>query len=128
MCILVVEDEPLIRLIVVEELTDSGFEVCEAETGDLAAGIIDASEPALSMLITDLHMPGKLDGFAVAGLVRQRYPEAPIIFTTGRPDLARRSLQLRSNEALLSKPFVPSQLVAVVRHLLRNTAAGPRSD
>ena len=125
MCILVVEDEPLIRLIVVEELTDNGYEVCEAETGDVAAGIIDADRHALSMLITDVHMPGKLDGFAVASLVRERYPDVPIIFTTGRPDLARGSLQLRGNETLLSKPFVPSQLVAVVHHLLRTSPVGP---
>ncbi len=119
MCILVVEDEALIRLIVVEELTESGFEVCEAETGDAAVGIIDAGRRRLSLLITDVHMPGKLDGFGVASLVRDRYPDAPIIFTTGRPDIARDFVQLRRNEALLSKPFVPSELIAVVRQLLR---------
>ena len=119
MCILVVEDEPLIRLIVVEELTESGFEVCQAETGDAAVGMNDAGRRNLSLLITDVHMPGKLDGFAVATLVRDRYPNAPIIFTTGRPDVARDFVQLRRNEALLSKPFVPSELIAVVRQLLR---------
>lgn len=124
MCILVVEDEPLIRLIVVEELTDHGYEVCEAETGDMAARILEAGRPCLSMLITDLHMPGKLDGFAVATLVRERYPLAPIILTTGRPDLARDVFTLRDNETLLSKPFLPSQLVAAVRHLLVPSPSG----
>ena len=90
----------------------------------MAAGIIDGDRYPLSMLITDVHMPGKLDGFAVASLVRDRYPNVPIIFTTGRPDLARGTLQLRGNETLLSKPFVPSQLVAVVRHLLRADRVG----
>ena len=118
MGILVVEDEALIRLIVVEELTDRGFQVFEAETGDIAATMIRADGRAVSLLITDLHMPGRLDGFAVASLVRKHYPEAPIIFTTGRPDIARDLVQLRANDALLSKPFVPSQLIALVRQLL----------
>ena len=123
MCILVVEDEALIRLIVVEELTDRGFEVCEADTGDAAADVI-AGHGNLSMLITDVHMPGTLDGFAVASLVRDRYPRAPIIYTTGRPDIARDQVKLRPNDVLLSKPFVPSELIAVVRQLLHVEGPG----
>ncbi len=125
MCILVVEDEALIRLIVVEELTERGFTVCEADTGDAAADMI-AGQASLSMLITDVHMPGALDGFAVASLVRDRYPKVPIIFTTGRPDIARDQVKLRDNDVLLSKPFVPSELIAVVRQLLH--LEGPGSD
>ena len=118
MCILVVEDEPLIRLIVVEELIDHGYEVREAESGDVAANII-TSDVHVSMLITDLHMPGKLDGFAVASLVRAHHPHAPIIFTTGRPDVARSLVKLRGRDALLSKPFVPSELLAMISQRLR---------
>ena len=124
MCILVVEDEPLIRLIVVEELIDQGYEVCEAESGDVAAGIIGDRMHDVMMLITDLHMPGKLDGFAIASLVKTHYPHAPIIFTTGRPDVAQRRIQLRCNDALLSKPFVPSELIAMIGQLLRHRSAG----
>ncbi len=119
MCILVVEDEPLIRLIVVEELTDLGYDVCEAESGDAAASIIHGHARSVSMLITDVHMPGSLDGFAVASLVRAHYPDAPIIFTTGRPDVARSFAKLRDNDALLSKPFLPSELIAMICQLLR---------
>ena len=127
MCILVVEDEDLIRLIVVEELIDRGFEVCEAETGDQAAGIIAAAESVITLLITDVHMPGMLDGFAVANLVRTHYPDAPIIFTTGRPDIAHGAVRLRDRDALMSKPFVPSQLIATVLQLLPHPEQGSPS-
>ena len=119
MCILVVEDESLIRLIMVEELTDLGYDVCEADSGDIAADIINEHSCAVSMLVTDIHMPGSLDGFAVASLVREHYPDAPIIFTTGRPDVAHGFANLRDNDALLSKPFLPSELIAMIGRLLR---------
>ena len=121
MCILVVEDEPLIRLILVEELEEAGFAVCEADSGDMAARLIQSPAAPFTLLITDLHMPGKLDGLQVAQMMRQRFPEAPIIYTTGRPDVMDQVGQLRTNDAVLSKPFVPSKLMTVVRHLLETS-------
>jgi len=70
MCILVVEDEFLIRLIVAEELAENGFAVCEAENGDRASALIAAQPDAFTLLVTDVHMPGKLDGIEVARLLR----------------------------------------------------------
>ena len=66
MCILVVEDEPLIRMIVVEELEDAGFHVCEAASGDDAVSYLESPPAPLTMLITDIHMPGKLSGIEIA--------------------------------------------------------------
>lgn len=74
LCILFVEDEPLIRLILAEELTDAGFEVCQAENGDEAVKLIRDSPIAFTLLITDIHMPGERDGVAVARLMHRQNP------------------------------------------------------
>lgn len=118
MCILVVEDEFLIRLMLAEELTESGFAVCEAENGDRASALIAAQPDAFTLLVTDVHMPGKLDGIEVARLLREHRPDIPIIYTTGRPDVIDALGPLGEQEVLIPKPFAPSELLAVVRRLL----------
>ncbi len=127
MCILVVEDELLIRVIVAEELADAGFAVCEAEDGTQAAALIRDPPGAFSLLITDIHMPGSLDGIAVARLMRARYPLVPIIYATGRPDVLNAMGRLGEREALVPKPFLPSELLRVAKRLIAEyrEAGGP---
>ncbi len=115
MCILLVEDDVLIRLLLSEELLDAGFAVQEAVNGEQAVHLIQHPPAPFSLLITDIHMPGPLSGKEVATLMRQRHPELPIIFTTGRPDVVG---TLGPRDTLLSKPFTPSALLGVVRRLL----------
>ena len=62
--ILVVEDEDLIRELLVEFLADAGFEVDQASNGDDAARLIEAD--GCQLLVTDVHMPGKLNGLELA--------------------------------------------------------------
>jgi DNA-binding response OmpR family regulator len=119
-CILVVEDEVFIRLIVSEELEEAGFEVCQAANGDEAARLISDSTRPFTMMITDIHMPGQLDGLQLATIMRGRFPAAPIVYTTGRPDVVAELESLRDNDVLLSKPFVPSKLLGLVRQLLHS--------
>jgi DNA-binding response OmpR family regulator len=122
MCILLVEDEFLIRLIVAEALAEAGYAVCEAESGDRAAVMIEARPDAFILLVTDIHMPGSRDGIAVAHFLRERRPEVPVIYTTGRPGvlngLRDGAGRLGHRAALVAKPFAPSELLAVVRRLL----------
>lgn len=126
MCILLVEDEFLIRLIVAEELVESGFEVHEAENGDQAAALIaEAGPDAFRLLVTDVHMPGSLDGIGVARLLRDRYPDIPVIYMTGRPGVLNGVGRLGSKDVLVAKPFIPSELLAVVRRLLDGGKDGP---
>ncbi len=122
MCILVVEDEPLIRMIVVEELLDAGFRVWQAASGDTALPYIIAPPAPILLLITDIHMPGRLNGIEIATILRDRHPEVPIVYTTGRPDVVERLGWLRAQDALLSKPFIPSKLMTIVRQLLHSAS------
>jgi DNA-binding response OmpR family regulator len=117
-CILIVEDEDLIRLILAEELEDAGFDVCQAEDGDAAAALIAKPPTPFSLLVTDIHMPGRLDGLEVGRLMRNRHPAVPIIYMTGRPDALALIGSLRAKDSFLLKPFTPSRFLAVARRLL----------
>ena len=118
MCILLVEDEWLIRTMVAEELMEGGFRVREAADGDRAAVLIVQDPAAYTLLVTDIHMPGSLDGIGVARLVRAVRPDLPVIYTTGRPDALNHLQPLGPGEVLLRKPFALADLVATARRLL----------
>ena len=118
MCILLVEDEWLIRTMFAEELMERGFTVREAENGDQASALIKADPAWYVLLVTDIHMPCRLDGIGVARLLRARRPDLPVIYTTGRPDALNALQPLGAKEVLLCKPFALSALLAAVRRLL----------
>jgi CheY-like chemotaxis protein len=118
MCVLVVEDEVLVRDILVEALTSCGHDVCETSTGDDAAILIENPPKTFTLLITDIHMPGQRDGIDVAHLLRQHHPSLPIIYTTGRSDALAAIGPLGPRDAVVLKPYTPSQIMDVVRQLL----------
>ena len=118
MCILLVEDEWLIRTMMAMEMMDGGFAVREAENGDQALALISQDPSVFSLLVTDIHMPGSLDGIGVARLLRQRRPDIPVIYTTGRPDVLNSHRLLEGKDVLLCKPFESTDLLAAVRRLL----------
>ncbi len=118
MYVLVVEDDALIRLILVEELEDAGYLVREAETGDEAVALLDTLDTPLGVVVTDIHMPGSRSGLDVAAYVRDRMPGVPVIFTTGRPDAMKNKVVLGPGQALVRKPYVPAQVVEEIRSLI----------
>ncbi len=118
MCILVVEDDFLIRAILVEELLDAGYTVKETATGDEAVELLATIDPPLRVLITDIHMPGTRDGIEVAAAVRSTYPTVPIIYTTGRPDALNQVRNLGAHEYLVRKPYIPSDIITRIETLL----------
>ena len=115
--ILLVEDEFLIRLLLCETLLEEGFAVTEASDGAEAVVALEANG-GFDLLLTDVHMPGQLDGMAVAQHARARQPGLPVIFATGRPEVLRAFGPLGDREVVLSKPFSPSEAVRVVERLL----------
>jgi DNA-binding response OmpR family regulator len=114
----------LIRLILAEEITDAGFDVCQAENGDEAVKLIENSAMAFTLLVTDIHMPGARDGVAVARLMRRQNVRIPVIYTTGRPDIFNEGEIVADNEVVLAKPFLPSELVRTARRLLGGESVG----
>ena len=106
------------RLVLAEELAREGFAVCQAENGDQAIAFLQNPPAAFTLLITDIHMPGHLNGLDVARRMRRQHPEVPIIYTTGRPEALDGFDDLGAREVLVEKPYAPAELMATVRQLL----------
>lgn len=111
--VLVVEDEYLIRMTLAEALNEEGFEVLEAETGDAALPMLQ-SDPGIELLLTDIQLPGMLNGKALAEKAREALPSLPIIFMTGRPDPGNPATPL---EVYISKPYTLTDICEAARRL-----------
>lgn len=118
--VLLVEDEALVRLILAESLEDCGFQVVEAGTGDEAAQLIDAGD-AFDLVVTDIQMPGCLDGIAVARHVRRFRADIPVIYVTGRPESMSGVGALGPYDALVLKPYGPHDVMTAITRLLRRS-------
>ena len=118
--ILVVEDDPLIQTIVEDALTDGGFEIAIASSGETAVESLNASDTKYRALVTDINLGrGKMDGWEVARRAREINPEFPIIYMTG-DSAAEWASKSVPNSILLTKPFAPAQLVTAVSQLLNS--------
>jgi len=80
--ILVVEDEPVLRLVAVGDIEDAGMIALEASNGSQALEIL-AAQPAIDFLFTDIDMPGAVDWVALATIVQRRYPSIKVILVSG---------------------------------------------
>src|ERR1700759_4858283 len=122
--ILVVEDDHLVQSVVEERLTDGGFEIVIASSGENAVELLDASEGKYRALVTDIHLgSGKVDGWDVARHAREIDPNFPVVYMSGK-DAADWASKGVPNSIMLAKPFAPAQLVTAVSQLL-NTPPPP---
>ncbi|TNC09079.1 response regulator [Methylobacterium terricola] len=111
---LVAEDEPLVRMEAADVLGDAGFDVLEASTTPAALAFLEM-HPEITLLFTDVVMPGPIDGLALAHEVRRRWAEVKIIIVSGRvtPDPA----QLPEGARFLEKPYDPNRVARMVREM-----------
>jgi len=119
--VLVVDDEPIVREVVVSYLEREGYRTLEAGDGDAARAVIER-EP-LALVILDVMLPGT-DGFELCRWVRAR-SDLPVILLTARGDETDRivGLELGADD-YVTKPFSPRELAARVRTVLRRAAPG----
>jgi len=110
-CILVVEDELLIRLMVSEELRDAGYDVIEAFNADEALAVLN-TRGHIDLIFSDVRMPGPLDGIDLLALVKKAHPSLPVIITSANlhPDVAITNGAAR----FLPKPYISEQVMSAV--------------
>ena len=111
--VLVVEDEPHLREAVSEALALEGFSVVQAADGDEAAGLIDHPD-RFDLLLTDVQMPGRLDGLGVAARARARQPDLPIVVATGLRGSQPGVDRLQPRCALVMKPYGLEAILAAI--------------
>jgi two-component system, response regulator PdtaR len=110
--ILIVEDEPLVRLCAVEAVEASGYEVVEAANADEAIAILE-SRTDIRVIFTDIHMPGSMDGLKLAHAVRHRWPPIKIIVTSGCERIAPEDLP--DGGRFFAKPYDPAEIRETLR-------------
>ncbi|MGA2542338.1 MAG: response regulator [Verrucomicrobiota bacterium] len=117
--ILVVEDEPSLRLLVRKVLERSGFEVLEAASGRAALELWDQDKPHVDLLLTDMVMPDGMSGRQLAERLKADNPALKVLYTSGySTELLGKDLGLQEGANFLQKPYPPSKLVQTVRTAL----------
>lgn len=114
-CVLVVDDEVLIRLVVADTLRDEGYSVVEAASGDEAYELLAAGVPA-DLMVTDIQMPGELDGIALARAARKLRPELLIVFSSAQMVAPDSVADVASG--FLPKPYATIPLLNLTQRLL----------
>jgi CheY-like chemotaxis protein len=114
--VLVVDDEALIRLNACDAIEDAGHATLEARNSDEAIRILEA-HPEISVVVTDIQMPGSMDGVGLAQLIDSRWPLIPIIVSSGH--VAPSANALPRKVIVLAKPYLARILATVVTNAAR---------
>jgi CheY-like chemotaxis protein len=119
--VLVVDDDVVVRMAISENLRDAGFQVLEATSAHDALGVMLAGMP-IDVLLTDLQMPGAMDGFGLALAARGSAPDMKVlVMSSFLPESTGARL---SPFAFIEKPFRPQVLIDRVRTMLGEDEGG----
>lgn len=110
--VLVVDDEPLIRMYAVDVLEDEGIRTLEAGDATQALAMLEA-HPEITVLFTDINMPGPLDGLELARRVHERRADVQLILTSGK--VRPRQADLPNDGHFLEKPYEAAALTGLIR-------------
>ena len=113
--ILIVDDDLLIRMNALEMIEDAGFEVVEAASADEAIAILERRLD-ITVVFTDIQMPGTMDGLKLAAAVRDRWPPIKIVATSGHVTLGPDDLP--EGGRFLQKPYSPTEITKTLRELI----------
>ncbi len=108
--VLIVDDEPFIRLHACGVMEEAGYPTMEA--GDAAEAMRMLADGRITIVITDIEMPGSMDGLDLARRVRATWPHIAVIVSSGRR--LPRPEELPEEISFLSKPFSPERLLSLV--------------
>ncbi|WP_114226964.1 MULTISPECIES: response regulator [Sphingomonas] len=111
--LLLVEDEILVRIFIAEILRDEGFEVLEAATSEEALRQFRA-HPRISLVVSDVKMPGPIDGVQLSFAIKALEPHKPLILVSADFDLGTP----HSADVFLPKPFQPAELIFLIKQAI----------
>jgi CheY-like chemotaxis protein len=117
--VLIVEDDFLIRMNAAEMIADAGFDVVEAASADEAILVLE-DRFDITVVFTDIQMPGSMDGLKLAAAIRGRWPPIKIVATSGLVDV--RQDDLPEGGRFLPKPYSPEQIIRTLRELANPAA------
>jgi CheY-like chemotaxis protein len=109
--VLVVDDEPFIRMNAMDMLEDAGFSVLESADADDALSVL-AKHPEIGVLFTDINMPGTMDGLDLARRVHELRPAVHLIITSGkvRPSVA----EIPDSGQFIEKPYQQDKFIRLI--------------
>jgi CheY-like chemotaxis protein len=112
--VLIVEDDPLLRMLAVEVIEEAGFVALEAGDADEAVALLE-SRPDIVLLFTDINMPGSMDGLKLAHAVRDRWPPVKILVVSGQ--VRPRQADLPADCQFIEKPYRAAAMLEELRLL-----------
>ena len=113
-----IDDEPTVRMLMVEVLEEAGYIVLEAQDGPAGLKILQ-SDAAIDLLITDVGLPGGINGRQVADAARETRPDLKVLFVTGYAENAAIGNGLLDvGMQVITKPFVMAALGNKVRDMI----------
>jgi CheY-like chemotaxis protein len=110
--VLIVEDEPLLRMLAVDLVEEAGFEAVEA-AGATEAIVILETRADIRIVFSDIDMPGGMDGMRLAACIRDRWPPIDIVLTSGM--LREKDVDLPPRGVFFAKPYNMEAVVATLR-------------
>ncbi len=113
--VLIAEDEPIIRLALSDYLQDCGFTVLSVGDAAEAMAVIEEKSFEIDVVLTDVRMPGDMNGFALARWIRQRWPQLPVLITTGDKIKTETVADLCGKNPIIEKPHDFKQVQARLR-------------
>lgn len=112
--VLVVEDEPILRMMAIDLVEDAGFEAVEARSADEAVEILEVRTD-IRIVFTDVDMPGSMDGLMLAAAIRDRWPPIEIIITSGHRSV--NESMIPANTEFFSKPYDTVKVTRVLQRM-----------
>ena len=121
LAVLIVEDEPLVRMSAVAMIEEAGCQTYEAANADEAIALLE-KHAEIRILFTDIDTPGSMDGLKLAHYVRGRWPPVKIIVTSGHVQVGRQDMP--RDATFFAKPYRAMQIVGKLRELAIQAGTG----
>ncbi len=115
--VLIVEDEMMVRMPIAEYLRDCGYNVLEASDANEAIAAIDSADP-VSLVFSDVRMPGAMDGIGLAEWCCSHHPDIPVLLTSGYNGGRRPPSASGSVARFIEKPYSQAQVAERIAALL----------